>query len=116
MASAHVLGRAVVLRELLPQDLKLELARVDQREAMRAARFLAHVVGKAHARQMSDSDRQRWSGELARGRRSRTLDAPAWLWNSVVDLAAMHEKAYLEHCRRYALESFAMEDVAQLLS
>lgn len=116
MASAHVLGRAMVLRELLPQDLKLELAQVDQREAMRAARFLAGVVGKAHARQMTDADRERWRAELARSRRSRTLDAPAWLWNGVVDLVAMHEKAYLEHCRRYALESFAMEDVAQLLA
>ncbi|MCZ2497957.1 DUF2252 domain-containing protein [Xylophilus sp. Kf1] len=116
MASAHVLGRAVVLRELLPQDLKLELARVDQREAMRAARFLARAVGKAHARQMSDGDRERWRTSLAKSRRSKTLDAPVWLWNSVVDLVAMHEKAYLEHCRRYALETFAMDDVAELLT
>jgi len=116
MASAHVLGRAVVLRELLPQDLKLELARVDQREAMRAARFLAHVVGKAHARQMTDGDRERWRTDLAKARRSKTLDAPTWLWNGVVDLVAMHEKAYLEHCRRYALESFALKDVAELLT
>jgi len=28
---------------------------------------------------------------------------PSWLWSSVVDLLAIHEKAYLEHCRLYAL-------------
>jgi hypothetical protein len=28
--------------------------------------------------------------------------APSWLWSSVVDLL-VHEKAYLEHCRLYAL-------------
>jgi uncharacterized protein (DUF2252 family) len=27
------------------------------------------------------------------------------LWASVVDLLATHEKAYLEHCRRYATEA-----------
>jgi len=116
MAAAHTLGRAVVLRELMPQDLKLEMARVDQREAMRAARFLASVVGKAHARQMSDAERQRWKTELGKSRKSRTLDAPAWLWDSTVDLVAMHERAYLEHCRRYAMETFASKDVAELLT
>ncbi|QHJ01653.1 DUF2252 domain-containing protein [Xylophilus rhododendri] len=115
MAAAHVLGRAVVLRELLPQDLKLEFERVDQREAMRAARFLAHVVGRAHARQMNEAERQRWRTELGRGRRS-SLDAPAWLWNSTVDLIALHERAYLDHCRRYAMETLAVGDVEALLN
>jgi uncharacterized protein (DUF2252 family) len=31
------------------------------------------------------------------------LDAPRWLWGGVLDLAALHEAAYLEHCRQYAL-------------
>ena len=35
--------------------------------------------------------------------RSRTLDAPGWLWTAVVELIASHEAGYLEHCRRYAL-------------
>ena len=34
------------------------------------------------------------------------LRAPSWLWSSVVDLLAIHEKAYLEHCRLYALNDF----------
>jgi len=35
------------------------------------------------------------------------LDAPLWLWKAVVDLVAMHEAAYLEHCRIYALTEVA---------
>jgi uncharacterized protein (DUF2252 family) len=34
--------------------------------------------------------------------RSKTLDAPGWLWSSVVALIGSHEVAYLEHCRKYA--------------
>ena len=36
---------------------------------------------------------------------TRSLDAPTWLWSSVIDLIGIHERAYLEHCRRFALES-----------
>ena len=32
------------------------------------------------------------------------LDAPDWLWATVVELMASHEAAYLEHCRKYALD------------
>jgi uncharacterized protein (DUF2252 family) len=39
-----------------------------------------------------------------KARRSSQLDAPSWLWSSVVELTSSHEAAYLEHCRRYALE------------
>jgi len=38
---------------------------------------------------------------------SKSLDAPSWLWSSVVELMASHESAYLEHCRRYALSADA---------
>ena len=44
-----------------------------------------------------------WRAELKRAR-TRALYAPTWLWSSVVDLIAVHEAAYLEHCRRYALQ------------
>ncbi|MBU6222696.1 MAG: DUF2252 family protein [Planctomycetes bacterium] len=104
MLAAKVLDRPVFVRELLPQDLKFELADLNCDEAMRLARFLATVVGKAHARQMDEPTRKSWQ-EVLSGHRSKTLDAPSWLWASVVDLLATHEKAYLEHCRRYATES-----------
>jgi uncharacterized protein (DUF2252 family) len=68
---------------------------------MEVARFLARVVGKAHARQMDAATRTNWQKELARNR-SKSLDAPTWLWSSVVALVASHEAAYLEHCRKFA--------------
>jgi uncharacterized protein (DUF2252 family) len=67
-----------------------------------AAKFLAQVVGRAHARQMDAETRKAWLTTLTR-RPKMTLEAPSWLWTSVVELAAAHESAYLEHCRRYAL-------------
>jgi uncharacterized protein (DUF2252 family) len=104
MLAAKVLEHPVFVRELLPQDLKFDVADLTCEEAMRLARFLAMVVGKAHARQMDEPARTSWQTELS-GHRCRTLDAPSWLWASVVDLLATHEKAYLEHCRRYAVET-----------
>jgi len=65
------------------------------------SRFLAGVVGRAHARQMDQAGRERWAAELNLNR-SKSLDAPSWLWSSVVDLLAQHEAAYLDHCRRHA--------------
>jgi uncharacterized protein (DUF2252 family) len=102
MAAEHLLDRSVFVRELLPQDLKLEIDRLTREEAMKAARFLASVVGKAHARQLDPPTRRKWRTEMNRNW-SKRLDAPAWLWSSIVGLVASHEAAYLEHCRRYAL-------------
>ncbi len=71
---------------------------------MKAARYLAQVVGYAHARQMDQATRRRWQREMARNR-SKSLDAPSWLWTSIVELMASHEAGYLEHCRTYALQA-----------
>lgn len=101
MLAAELCGRPVFIRELRPQDLKLELDRLTVEEAMKAARFLATVVGEAHARQMDTAARQAWHRELKRNR-TKSLDAPSWLWSSVVELVASHEAAYLEHCRKFA--------------
>jgi uncharacterized protein (DUF2252 family) len=49
MLAARFLDRSVVIRELLPQDLKLEMDRLTQEEAVAAAHLLAAVVGKARA-------------------------------------------------------------------
>jgi uncharacterized protein (DUF2252 family) len=95
--------RQVVLRELMPQDLKFELDGLSQTEAIAAANLFAGVVGKAHARQMDKATRTKWAAELIRSR-SKTLNAPSWLWTSVVDLVTSHEGAYLHHCRLYALD------------
>ena len=102
MVSGHLLQKSVFIRELLPQDLKLEIEHFSQEEAMGVAEFLAHVVGRGHARQLNAADRAEWLSELQRNR-SKSLDAPSWLWNSVVDLVGAHEAAYLQHCRQYAM-------------
>ena len=102
MRAARLNDRSVVIRELLPQDMKLTVEQLTQDEAMKAARFLAMVVGKAHARQMNKTERRAWLSELRRAK-TKSLDAPSWLWKSIVELVSSHEAGYLEHCRRYAL-------------
>ena len=104
MSAGNMLGHDVFIRELLPQDLKVELDELESEEGKRVALYLGMIVGCAHARQMNAEDRSRWLAELA-GRRSKTLDAPSWLWSSVVELVGLHERAYLEHCRRYAMST-----------
>jgi uncharacterized protein (DUF2252 family) len=103
MMAATLLRRSVAVRELMPQDLKLEIDSLTCDQAVGAARFLAAVVGRAHGRQMDAATRKSWAAELEHNR-SKSLDAPSWLWNSMLQLISEHEAAYLEHCRRYALQ------------
>lgn len=102
MVAADFNGRSVFIRELLPQDLKFDFDTMTRDEAVEVAKYLATVVGKAHGRQMDDAGRKKWLQALSASR-SKSMDAPTWLWSSVVALVATHEQAYLEHCRRYAL-------------
>jgi uncharacterized protein (DUF2252 family) len=104
MRASTLMNKPVFVRELMPQDLKIEIERLSAVEATRTAYFLSAVVGKAHSRQMDRDVRAKWLKDLQRNR-SKSLDAPSWLWASVVDLLADHEKAYLEHCRKYALDN-----------
>jgi uncharacterized protein (DUF2252 family) len=106
MMAARLLEKAVVVRELMPQDLKIEINRLGRQQAMSMARYLAGVVGRAHGRQMTASERRGWRSDLAKNHKA-ALDAPSWLWASVVELMAQHEAAYLEHCRRFALSEAA---------
>ena len=101
MVAASLRNHSIFVRELLPQDLKLDIERLTIEEAMKTANFLASVVGKAHGRQMDEASRKAWADDLER-HRSKSLDAPSWLWSSVVSLIGSHETAYLEHCRKYA--------------
>jgi uncharacterized protein (DUF2252 family) len=106
MITATLWEKSVFIRELLPQDLKVEIEHLSQPESTEVAEFLARVVGRSHARQMDPAGRKQWMAELRRNR-SKSLDAPSWLWNSVVDLVAAHEAAYLQHSRKYALAAAA---------
>jgi len=101
MIPARLFGKPVVLRELAPQDLKIEVEQFSRKEAVAAAASLAFVVGIGHARQLDDGQRAAWA-RILKERRAANLDAPSWLWRSIVDLAATHEAGYLEHCRRFA--------------
>lgn len=98
MAAGSVCKRPVIIRELMPEDLKLEMEQFSHSEAATAARYLAGVVGKAHGRQMATDDRRAWARELHACRDGDTA-APSWLWSAVVGLLVRHEGAYLEHCR-----------------
>jgi uncharacterized protein (DUF2252 family) len=102
MMASKLLNRSVVIRELMPQDLKLEIDQLSRSEAVNCARYLAEVVGKAHARQMDPFMRSDFASAF-HTRKAASLNAPSWLWSSVVELASTHEAAYLEHCRRYAM-------------
>lgn len=104
MRAAKLDGRSVFLRELMPQDRKVEVEQLESDEAVEVAGFLAAVVGKAHSRQMDAGTRKQWQRELQHGR-SKSLNAPGWLWTSIVELLADHERAYLDHCRQLALNS-----------
>jgi uncharacterized protein (DUF2252 family) len=101
MVAGRIDQCSVFIRELMPQDLKVEIEQLTVPDAMKAASFLAGVVGRAHARQLDEAARRSWSDELDR-HRSKSLEAPSWLWSSVVSLIGSHEVAYLEHCRQYA--------------
>ena len=57
MASGKLMSKSVFIRELMPQDLKVEIETLTVPDAMKAASFLAGVVGKAHARQMDNPTR-----------------------------------------------------------
>ncbi|WP_240047446.1 DUF2252 family protein [Sphingomonas panacisoli] len=104
MIAARLLDKPVVLRELAPQDLKIEIEQFSRQEAVAAAAYLAFVVGVAHARQLTDAARRSWAAKVA-ARPAANLDAPNWLWQSIVELAGAHEIGYLEHCRKFALNS-----------
>ena len=101
MRAVKLMQKSVFVRELAPQDLKIEIEQLTPDEAMLVARYLAAIVGTAHSRQMDAATRMIWQKDLQRNR-SKTLDAPSWLWKSVVDLLVGHERAYLEHCRKHA--------------
>jgi len=111
MGFGTMLGHDVFLRELLPQDLKVELDELSSDEGKHVATYLGMVVGRAHARQLDRPQRDAWSAELS-AHRTKTLHAPSWLWSSIVDLVGLHESAYLKHCRRYALPTAKRDPAA----
>jgi uncharacterized protein (DUF2252 family) len=111
MVYGTIAGHEVFARELMPQDLKVELPLLDDVEARATAHALASIVGRAHSRQLDSAQCREWAATLRKAE-TRSLDAPGWLWSSVVALIGIHERAYLEHCRRYALAGEKARDEA----
>jgi uncharacterized protein (DUF2252 family) len=72
------MDRPVFMRELLPQDLKVELETMTREEATSIARFLANVVGRAHARQVDASMRENWTAELNRANPTSPTGGVLW--------------------------------------
>ena len=102
MTATKAFGRSLFVRELSPQDLKLEVDQFSDSQAIKASHYLTLVVGKAHARQMDGTARREWAAVLEVDRRGM-IDTPTWLWESIVSLAGSHEAGYLDHCRHYAM-------------
>lgn len=102
MIPARLMSKPIVMRQLAPQDLKIEVEQFSRKEAIAAAEYLAYIVGLAHSRQLSPSQRRLWRNKLIHQAHDR-LAAPSWLWRSVMVLASEHEAGYLDHCRRFAL-------------
>lgn len=100
MIAAHIGEIPVIVRELLPQDLKIVAEQFSKEEGVRVARSLAAVVGRAHGRQLSPEARSVWLRQVeADGWDER---APHWLWSSVTTLMGQHQSGYLAHCRDVA--------------
>nr|WP_281408531.1 DUF2252 family protein [Rhizobium sp. P28RR-XV] len=102
MVASRVVGKAVFIREITPQDMKIEINRLTGDEIQAIAHYLGGVVGHAHGRQMVHQEWRSWISELGLSRKKES-EMPSWLWSSVTELLSIHDKAYLEHCRRFAL-------------
>ncbi|MCJ2069871.1 DUF2252 domain-containing protein [Methylobacterium sp. J-030] len=105
MVAGHVLGKPVTIRELMPQDLKIDAEQFSRREAVRVAGHLAAVLGRAHGRQMDEPARRTWIDAVRAP--GPGPDAPGWLWSVVTDLMGAHQRGYLEHCYRIAREDLS---------
>jgi uncharacterized protein (DUF2252 family) len=76
MLADSFLGKSVVVREVMPQDLKLDMDQMTREQVVSAARYLAAVVGNVHARQMTPGVRREWVAEL----RKKPLEESGCSW------------------------------------
>jgi hypothetical protein len=60
MMAEHLRSRPVVMREQLPQDLKLEMDQLNREEGIGATRFLAFVVGRRMPRRWTPRPERNW--------------------------------------------------------
>jgi uncharacterized protein (DUF2252 family) len=103
MVAGHIRGTPVTVRELMPQDLKIDAEQFSRGEAVRVSGHLAAILGRAHGRQMDAAARQSWIDAVRAP--GPGPDAPGWLWSVVTDLMGAHQRGYLEHCHRIARDT-----------
>ena len=100
MIGASVLGKSLIVRELMPEEKKAKLAGLEEGELRSVGAFLGAIVARAHARQLTATQARAWLRSF-RGR-GRGRPVPTWLWETFVNLVGVHESAYLQHCETVA--------------
>ncbi len=101
MMSTTILGKGVVVRELMPQEQKVSLDVMKKGEAAPIAHHLGSVLGRAHARQLGPEQAAEW-GRTLRPKSTPANRVPEWLWEPLIQLVAVHEASYLRHCADFA--------------
>ncbi|MGZ3450864.1 MAG: DUF2252 family protein [Polyangiales bacterium] len=96
MLAASLLGKRVVVRELMPQEHKVSLEGLDPGEGREIARYLGEVLGRAHGRQLDAEAAEEWAREVGK-KRTRPVP-PKWLFEALLSLVSIHEVEYLRHC------------------
>jgi len=83
MVARRLLDKPVFIRELMPQDLKLEVETLSPKQAQILAGYLASVVGRAHGRQWMQPDAKPRAPNYARRNARPSMRHPgcgqAWL-------------------------------------
>jgi uncharacterized protein (DUF2252 family) len=105
LLAATLDGMPVVVRELLPQEDKVNVDGLAQDEACAVAHHLGGILGRAHARQLDPKEAKAW--RAACGAKTDAGAPPSWLWSALVPLVGRHEAAYLEHCGALAVRGAA---------
>jgi uncharacterized protein (DUF2252 family) len=88
-ASTRLRGASMLVRRLAPQEDKLAFQRLPPAELAAIAAYLGSCAGAAHARGATQPPKKPWTND----ERARVLE-------SAIELAGLHEAAYLAFCHR----------------
>lgn len=91
LGAVELEGRSMLLRRLTPQEDKLSLAAITRDEVLPAANYLGSLAAHAHQRGASKKAKRAWK------KSERTA-----LLEQAIELAGLHEAAYLAYCRLVA--------------
>lgn len=89
VGSTRLRGDSMFVRRLMPQEDKLDLARIPSEDLEPLARHLGALLGAGHRRGASRPPRRPWTAEDRAGLLVRTIA-----------LAGVHESMYLAYCDR----------------